>query len=327
MSDVQAPADGALSIDDAVNQLDAEPREEEQAQPEPEAPEPEEPEEAPEEVEEAEQAEEVEEPEVQAEAPHYWSAEAKARFAELPPELQAVVAENEAGRERAVQKAQREAVEARKAAEAEVQAIQQRVQGLDEVLQRAEVQFDRPVPGLLNAEGRPMRWAEVDWDAWFEEDYHSAAPWKAKFDAEQAALQRLTDARQKAEAERISNLRKVENGRIPEVIPDFADPKEGPRRIEATLRHLVEERGIPQDVLKAITAEELSIAYDAMRWREAQAKAQARPQPQRPPAARPVRPAAPAQTSTPQRQAEQARNRFAQTRSVDDAVALLNLRG
>jgi hypothetical protein len=321
MTDVQAPADGALSIDDAVNQLDG-PAEEGQAGPEPQEVEAEAEGEVEAEAEADADAEDLtgEEPEAPAaEAPHYWTAEEKARFAELPPELQAVVARNEADRERAVQKAQREAVEARKAAEAEAASIKGFAEQIGSVVERAKAQHSRVVPEL------GMTWEQVDWPAWFQQDRETAAAFRAQYDAEREDLQRLEASRQQTQAVAFQQFLQAESAKLPELCPDLVDPTEGPRR-KAAVAQFLGERGVPQDQLAGIDAVSLSIAYDAMRWRDAQAKAQARPQP-RPPAVRPVRPAAPAQTSTPQRQADQARNRFAQTRSVDDAVALLNLRG
>jgi hypothetical protein len=312
-----------LSVEDAVSALDAEPVE--QA----EAPEAEPAEEAPPEDVQAEEGEEpaaeeetAEEPDVPAvDAPLYWDAEAKAKFAELPPELQAVVAEQERSREVKFQTLQQQAVEARKAAAAHAEKLAGLAQTVEQAVQTAEQHHARVVPEL------GMTWEQVDWPAWFEQDPQTAATYRAKYDVERETLQKLDASRQQAAASALAEFRQQENAKLAGLAPDLTDPKEGPRRLEATLQFIVQQ-GVPQDHIPRLSAVELSIAHDAMRWREAQAKASAlKSAPKQPaPTAKPVKPAA-AASVRPHREADVAKNRFAQTRSVADAVALLNARG
>ncbi len=77
-----------------------------------------------------------------------------------------------------------------------------------------------------------------------------------------------------------------------------------------------------------MSADEAAIAYDAMRWRQAQSKAQAlvkkqQAQPARPP----VKPTAAAARSTQTKSADDAARRLKATGRIDDAIALLNARG
>jgi hypothetical protein len=101
------------------------------------------------------------------------------------------------------------------------------------------------------------------------------------------------------------------------------------RRTEVT--HYLHGCGVTPGALFHISALELSLARKAMLWDRAQAKAGKpafRPRPV-PPAGQPLsRGGASAGTVDPKaRSAAQARSRFAKSRSVEDAVALLNAQG
>jgi len=281
--------------------------------------------EAPAEQETVEQVEVVEDqPEPEAEpvnAPTYWPADKKAEFARLPPDLQALVAEQEQGRVTAVNKAQQEATEARKSLSAEAERLSAVAAQVQAVVETAEAQHRRIIPEL------GMTWDEVDWPAWFSQDRTTAAQFRAQYDLEQSELQRITSAKQQAETLEYDQFLKAEMAKIPELVPALIDPQEGPKRFQALQSHLV-ERGISQDRLKYITAAELSIAYDAMQWRQAQAKAQAltaAPRtPSTAPAPRPVRPGGAVSPSNNVIQALEAR--AARTGSMDDILALRKAR-
>lgn len=271
---------------------------------------------------EAVEAVEVEaepEPVSEVNAPTYWPADKKAEFARLPPDLQALVAEQEQGRVAAVNKAQQEATEARKSLSAEAERLAHVANQVRSVVEVAEQQHRRVVPEL------GMPWEEVDWGAWFQQDRLTATQFRAQYDLEQSELQRMNSAKQQAEALEYDQFLQAEMARIPELVPALIDKVEGPKRFQALQSHLV-ERGISQDRLKFITAVELSIAYDAMQWRQAQAKAQALQSAPRTaaPAPRPVRPSggAPPQDNT--LQALEAR--VARTGSLDDVLALRKAR-
>jgi hypothetical protein len=88
--------------------------------------------------------------------PQYWSKEAKAEFAKLPPELQAVVAEQEAGGERARSQAKQAAAEARKAAEREAGAYRESASRLGELIPQLERELAGKWDGV-----NPEVWAEA----------------------------------------------------------------------------------------------------------------------------------------------------------------------
>jgi segregation and condensation protein A len=129
MSESATPETGALSVDQAIASLlpAAEPVEQEQAseapleaaettEPEGETKTPEDAEAGAETPTEGEEAEAAAEPVEALEPPRYWSTEAKARFAELTPDLQAVVLSQEGPREEATAKAKAEAAKQAEAA-------------------------------------------------------------------------------------------------------------------------------------------------------------------------------------------------------------------
>lgn len=266
-------------------------------------------EDAPEAVEEPVEAEAVE-------APHYWPAEHKARFAELPPDLQALVAEQEAGRVRAINQAQQQLVEARKAVEADVAQMQAVNARLDDAATAAEAYHNRVVPEL------GMTWDQVDWQAWFREDRATAAAFRAQFDAEREDIQRIQSAKDEAEQAAYRQFLQAEAAKLPEVAPDLADPTHGPKR-KAELGQYLVSKGYTQDRIGRFGALDLSLAYKAMMFDAAQANAQAlKSAPQKPAPARPVRPAAAASASPVTSSLKAAEARFNRTRSQDDYLAL-----
>lgn len=325
MTDSATPESGPLSVDAAIaSLLPPEPVEQET----PEAPveaagevtEPEGEASSPEEAEgEAETPPEAEETEAEAEAvepvdpPKYWSKDAKEAFAKLPADLQAVVLAQEGPREEAAAKAKAEAAAKIQAADAEVSKVAQLAEKLGEFLPQAIETF-------------ATRWgSDPDWVAYAQEHGAEAMTLaKAQHEAELKSLQKLSEAKQEADEQAHRAFVKAEFEKLAVVAPDLVDPEKGAERRQQTTKYLI-EAGVDRDSLKNISAAEMSIAYDAMRWRQAQARLKAGPTPKPVPAAKPApaRPAA-AQSQTPtQRSAQQIANRFAQTKSFDDAVALL----
>jgi len=253
-----------------------------------------------------------------AEAPKYWSQEAKARFAQLPPELQAVVLQQEGPREAATAKAKADAQQVREKADKDIADAQKLATGLTEFLPQAIETFR-------------SRWGdkEPDWVAYAQEhgaDRMSVA--KARFEQQRDLLTRTAQAAQEAGAVAHRAFLEQESVKLAELAPDLADPKEGPARRRAVGQYLVDS-GIPQDALANISAAELTLAHKAMLWDQAQAKAKT-PTPKPAlgkPAAKPAltRGGAAAGPVDPKaRQAQKAKNRFAQTRSIADAAAYLD---
>lgn len=328
MSEPAMPDSAPLSVEQAVAALAPEtaPEAPIQAAEEPENPEGETitPEEAPAEPEKLAEGEEAEaEPEAvePVEPPKYWSTDAKAKFALLDPELQAVVLEQEGPREEATAKAKAQAAAEVEKAQKDMAGVQALANQLAEFLPQAVETFKQ-------------RWGEPDWAAVAQEHgADQAFVLKAQFEAEQKQLARVQDATQIAQREAHKAFLNTEWKALatlaPELAPDVADPAKG-SEVRQKVVNFLGERGIPQDAISQISAVELSLAHDAMRWREAQAALKAKPalKPALAVAAKsPVRPAAAIPQASSQRTATQFANRFAQTRSIEDAVALLMAKG
>lgn len=310
-----------LSVEAAISSLTETPVEHEEAPVEAgEAPEPEpeieadptaeddasEPDEAADGVEDEEPAEAA----APVEAPVYWTQDAKAKFAELPPELQAVVLSQEGPREAAAAKAKQEAAEYRAQADQEVAKVHTLAEQLNQFLPKALESFKG-------------KWDGIDWEAWVDQDPEAALKAKFAYDADQATMAQLQAATQEAETQAHVAFLKAEAAKLPDLAPDLADPEKGPERRTKVAQHLL-SMGIAPEALKTISAAEMAIAYDAYLYRQAKAGLTAAPKPKPAPVKPVVKPAA---AALPQNRTTQAANRFAQTRSVDDAIAVLLARG
>jgi hypothetical protein len=322
MSESMQPVESApLSVEAAISSLTETPQAHDEApveageapEPEPEieaAPTAEDDASEPDEAADGAEDEEPAEAAAPVEAPVYWSQDAKAKFAELPPELQAVVLAQEGPREAAAAKAKQDAADYRAQADQEVFKVHKLAEQLNDFLPKALESFRG-------------KWDGIDWEAWVEQDPEAALKAKFAFDADQATLGKLQAATQEADDQAHVAFLKAEAAKLPELAPDLADPVAGPERRTKVAQHLL-SMGIAPEALKTISAAEMAIAYDAYLYRQAKAGLTAVPKPKPTPAKPVVRPAA---AAPPQNRTTNAANRFAQTRSVDDAIAVLLSRG
>lgn len=321
MPDTVPTDSGPMTVDQAVESLiTPQPDEQHEAAPvaaveaaqEPAETEAEQPaEDAAEEPLEASDADEQEtEPAVEpVEPPKYWSQDAKAKFAALPPDLQAVVLEQEGPREAAAAKAKSEAAEQKAAASKEVEGVQRLATQLAEFLPQAVETFQQ-------------RWGEPDWAAVAQEHgADQAFILKSQHEAEARQLQKLAEAKQQAETQAHSAFIQAETEKL-------AGTPLADMTVRQEVGKYLTDSGIDPQSLSTVSAKELTIAHKAMLYDRAQAALKAKPKPVTPPPARsPVRPAAAQPGSSSQRTATTLANRFAQTHSVDDAVALLLAKG
>lgn len=96
------------------------------------------------------------------EAPASWKAEEKERFKALPPDLQKYLTERESERERGLSKSQQESAEARKAAEAERNAVQDERKTYASRL-NVLIDIANTIDPVI-AEGRKTDWAKAHTD-------------------------------------------------------------------------------------------------------------------------------------------------------------------
>ena len=245
-------------------------------------------------------------------APKSWAAEDRAVFATLPREAQQVIAAREAERDTTTQKAVQSAAEARKAADQELASVT----GLKAATEQALANAAKTFQG---------KWDNVDWVRWAAEDPAAYTSGRAQFEAEQSELGRLaTVAQAQLQADqRAFASKKMEDLKV--LAPELLDPVKGEERVKELEAYLIKEIGVDPSILPTLDAKVIRLALKGMKYERLEAKAKSKAT-QPLPSARAVRPTAAAQTRTPQRAAEAARNRFSQTGSIDDAVAMLNAR-
>jgi hypothetical protein len=268
---------------------------------------------------EGDEAEDETEAVAPVDAPAWWKADAKAKFAELPSELQAVVLEQETVRERVVSEAKAQAAETVKAAQKEMEGVQALADHLNDFLPQA-------IETFKSRWGEAPDWAEVVRMSGAEEAFILKAQWEQ----EQAQIVQLKQATAQAEAQARHVFLQNEFKTLAEIAPDLTDPATGAEKRTAITLYL-DTNGIDREAINNISAREMLIAHKAMLWDQAQATSKqlaTKPQAKPPQAAKtPVRPGAAVAPSSPQRSAQSHRNRFAQTRSVEDAIALLVSKG
>lgn len=332
-----APSTGALTLDQAVGLLgDDIVREEPAPAPEPEPQPAAEPEEIlaeptaeegeePTEASPAEQPEEQPEPELPAiEPPLFWDADAKETFKGLPRDLQQKLSEQAEKISKDVSKRMQEAAETRKQAEEAAKAFTTKAEQIDGLIQQAEA------VNQMDGWDELMKLTPAQWSNWLRQDPDQARAAKDQVDLRKAELQRLYGAKQEADQQRQTQAfnayiaaQQEELGRI---APDLAT--DGAKRTEIA-KYLMDQ-GYAADRLKGIGAQDLVLARKAMLWDQAQkAKANAKPQPKpaAPTPSKPVKPAASVATPPAQRATQAVAQKFAKSRSIDDAVALLNQKG
>jgi hypothetical protein len=332
MSEAPTPESAPLTVDQAVASLLTPPVEQEQPaseapqeaaetpdepQGEPEAPtDAEDGAETPAEGEEAEAA--SEEPVEALEPPKYWSTDAKAKFAELPPELQAVVLEQEGPREEASAKAKAEAAKQVDAANAELSKVNELAAALTERLPKWVETF-------------ASKWGTQtpDWVSIAQEHGVEAMTLaKTQYEAERQQLEEAAAATTKAQQIAHQTFLQTEWKALaelsPDLAPDVADPQKGADKRKAVVQYL-SDYNFPQSAIAEISAAELTIAHKAMLYDRGQAALKAAPKPKPAAAAprTPVRPGAGQSQSSSSSTAKSAMGRFHQKPSVDNAVALL----
>lgn len=296
--DTAPPESGPLSVDEAAELLAGHEPDAEMAE-EAETPEPEDDEEADAEI----------------EAPHFWSAEDKAVFAELPAHVRERIATYEKNRDVATARVIQEAAEARNRAADEAEQIGALKAQLSQVLPQAEAAF-----AAKWGAGEP-NWALVAQGRGPE----AAALLKAQFDQDAVAMLQVHAVQQQIEAREHARFVQSEFETLKAVQPELADPVRGGERREAVTRFLADQGFDPEQIHYA-GALEFAVAYDAMRYRQA-TSGLARSA--RAPASRPgVQPAAALpQRSSQYKRAESAKSRFAAKPTLDNAVAAILAKG
>lgn len=245
-------------------------------------------------------------------APQWWDAEAKEKFATLSTDLQAIVKAQEDKREAVVSKVKAEASEERKAATADRESVAKVSNALSEWLPKAVADFNN----FYGENGFDLK-ANI---AAYGTD--QALIMQSEYQERQETLHRVSQAKNEADQQARAAWQREQREALKEVCPELTDPREGKNREKELASYLLEQGATPQD-LEAVPAWAIAIANKAHKYDKAQAEAKAKPKiPAKPitPALKPT--AASAQTSQ-SRTLAQLDARATKTGSVDDMVALM----
>jgi hypothetical protein len=259
--------------------------------------------------------------------PRSWTKEHKDAFAALPRDIQERVSEVERARESDFLRRQQDAAEQRKAADAERQQLSE-----------ARLQYESALPALLqslqartaNEFGDIQNMDDVERMA--REDFPRYALWDAQQKKLAAVAHELQGAQQRQAQEldaRWTQFARREDELMHEHVPELADPEKAPKLRESAVG-VLRDRGFTDGELGALYNGQAGLSLrdhriqllilDAVRWRDAQAKAkqaQTRPVPpvQRPGVAQGDGNAADAEIRT-------LRQKLERSGSIRDAAAL-----
>lgn len=238
-------------------------------------------------------------------APASWNKEAAKVWAKLDPEARAIIAEREADRDRATAEAA------------------QRAGQLGAQLKPIVEKFNQWAPQL--EDGFRARWGNVDWVGLAQEvsaeEYNSI---RAQMDAEKEQLDAFRGETERASQIAYAHFLQEEAPKLERLAPEIATPGEQRTKL---VKFLV-DAGFDSAQLRFASAAELSIAYDAMRYREARANAKLKAaEPKKQPVAPRAVKAAPAGAAKSQdMEVQKLRARVTKTRSIDDALDFLDAR-
>lgn len=263
--------------------------------------------EAPDEASDDDAAEEAEEP---IDPPHFWTAEEKARFAELPRDVQELLIAKDKEAQRITNQRLEEAAKTRKAYEDEAKALSELKARAEQAVTHAEQMF-------------VDRWSEWTPQAWAELARTNQAQYielKAQFEEEQAAVQQSRAARDAAAQVERARWLEEQSDLLKSYAPELADPVEGSKRKQELAEYLISQGAKPQD-LADISAAVTALAWKAMQFDRLKTQAKA-PRP----APKPVKPTSSAPPSV-EREAQKAKNRFFQTGRLEDALGYLDSKG
>ena len=216
------------------------------------------------------------------EPPRSWTKEEKAEFATYPREAQEKIARREQERETAIRRSQNEAAEIRKAIDAERDAVA-----------KAREHYETALPALLQTlqQQQAGEFSDIktmdDVSRLAREDWPRYILWDAgqkKLAAVQQEIRSSQERRQQEYTAEWEKFSKREDDLFIEKVPDFADKDKAKKTSEAAIEMLLDtgfkgnELGPLWNGGRNISLRDHRmqlIVHDALKWREAQAKAKA----------------------------------------------------
>jgi hypothetical protein len=189
--------------------------------------------------------------------PKFWDAEGKESFAKLAPEAQRQVLKYEEQRTKAVAKAMQESAEMRKSFEAKQQQLLA-------TASRIEEQYVDPGRALMR--DWDAYWASPDAEQLAETNPAEYLKLQNRHRREVQELQEAVAAKTMAERAAFSEFVAEQARLLPELIPDLADEKEGPKRKSELFAYLRDDYGFEPDRLSGLSAKEAQIAWKAKQF-------------------------------------------------------------
>jgi hypothetical protein len=207
-----------------------------------------------------------------AEPPEFWSAEDKAAWNAVPPELRPVLKKYEQQRVEFANEKAREAAQVRTRAA-------QDVEHANAVIAQAAQWWQQTGPALQRAFAN--KWAQVNWKALAEKDPAEYARLDQERQKEQALLvdanrrqQEDTKAATERAAQALELAKHAENAKLAHKLPDYFGSPEKAAKTYAELGKFLFAKGIAADRIAQIhEAPIIEMALNAMRFEQAQQKA------------------------------------------------------
>ena len=191
-------------------------------------------------------------------APVSWDAEAKAKFAELPRELQETVTKREAEREKFVQQKSQEATRARQ------DAVQSATSELAQIEQSYAQQFEQ-LAAQLSPQAPDPALLRVNPEAFFaqEADYRATLAQQQQLQQQAQTFAQQAKARE-AQAEQAFHAE--QHRVIVENFPEYADPTTGPEQ-QRRLSAVAKELGYPDELIGQARAADILAMRKAAEWK------------------------------------------------------------
>lgn len=194
-------------------------------------------------------------------APVSWDGEAKAKFAELPRDVQEYVAKREGERERFVQQKSQEATRAKQ------DALGQASAELAQIEAGYAQQYGQAAAILDQLSGDPDYSLLATNPVEFARQAELAKHFRAQRDSAQRNAQQLAQQAQ-ARAEQMERAEHAEQHRvIIETFPEYADPTTGPE-LQRKLSSVAKELGYPDELIGQARATDILAMRQAAQWRD-----------------------------------------------------------
>jgi hypothetical protein len=204
-------------------------------------------------------------------APRSWSAEAREAFADLPPDLQRVIAERDSEQQSAFNRQVNEAAEKRKAADAELQAAsnerRQYLQAINGVIGQLAAQTANEFSDITTT---------GDLERLASEDPARYLRWQARRDAlmvAEADRQAAYNREQQEQSQRNQGYLAEQRKLLFEKIPEFADPAKGKALASEATTYLRTQGFTDAEIGNVVDHRMALVVRDAALYRKSQAAA------------------------------------------------------